>query len=145
MSNSTKKNYYGHRFHDYIPLNHSKGHIVSILWDIKVSLSRILVATNLHKKMTQSIGIHDYFRVSPIGQSLLLILAHAQYPLKVESSCSIVAWWIMTIDSLTVVLVQCASHTLIHSPWDTHSDNQNKSSLQLGCGALQFYWNAQIH
>ena len=42
--------------------------------------------------MTQSIGIYDHFRVSPIGQSLLLILAQAQYPLKVESPCNLVAW-----------------------------------------------------
>ena len=34
-------------------------------------------------RVTQSIGTYDHFRVSPIGQSLLLILALAQYPLKV--------------------------------------------------------------
>ena len=39
----------------------------------------------------QSIGLYNHFRVSPIGQSLLLILAQAQYPLKVESPHSIVA------------------------------------------------------
>ena len=42
--------------------------------------------------MTQSIGIYDLFRVSSIGQSLLLMLALAQYPLKVESPCNIVTW-----------------------------------------------------
>ena len=46
----------------------------------------------------------------------------------------------MIIDSLalefTVDPVQCASHTLVHSPWETHLDDQNKSSLQLGSGAL---------
>ena len=41
--------------------------------------------------VTQSIGIYDHFRISPICQSLLLILAQAQYPLKVESPCSVVA------------------------------------------------------
>ena len=42
--------------------------------------------------MTQSIGLYDHFRVLPISQSLLLILAKTQYPLKIESPCSIVAW-----------------------------------------------------
>ena len=42
--------------------------------------------------MTQSIGIYNYFRISPISQSLLLILAQTQYPIKVESPCNIVAW-----------------------------------------------------
>ena len=41
--------------------------------------------------VTQS-GIYEHFRVSPIGQSLFFILAQAQYLLKVESPCSIVAW-----------------------------------------------------
>ena len=41
--------------------------------------------------MTQSIGIYDHFRVSLIGQSLLLILTSTQYPFKVESLCSIVS------------------------------------------------------
>ena len=40
----------------------------------------------------QFIGIYDHFKVSPISQSLLLILAQTQYPLKVESPCSIVSW-----------------------------------------------------
>ena len=66
--------------------------------------------------VTQSIWIYDHFSVSPIGQSLLLILAHAQYPLKVESPCNIVAWWIMTVVNLaswfTIGLVYCSSHTL---------------------------------
>ena len=96
--------------------------------------------------MTQSIGIYDHFRVSPIGQNFLLILAQTQYPFKIESTCSIVAWWIMTIDSLVswfiVGLVQCVSHTPVHSPWETHSDDQDKSSLQLGGGAYSLYWIA---
>ena len=41
--------------------------------------------------VTQSIGKYDNFRVSPISQSLLLILTQTQYFLKVESPCSIVA------------------------------------------------------
>ena len=91
--------------------------------------------------VTQSIRIYDHFRVSPQGQSLLLILVQAQYPLKVKSPCSIVAWWIMTIDSLvswfTIGLVQCASHTLVHSPWKIHPDGPDKPSLQLGSGSLE--------
>ena len=91
--------------------------------------------------VTQSIRIYDHFRVLPIGQSLLFILAHTQYPLKIETPCSIVAWWIMTIDSLaswfTIDPVQCASHTLVHSPWETHLDGQDKPSLQLRGGTLQ--------
>ena len=90
--------------------------------------------------VNQSIGIYDHFSVSPIGQNLS-ILAQAQYPLKVESSCSIVAWWIMTIDSLTswfsIGHVQCVSHTLAHSPWETHPYDQDMPSLQLRGGALQ--------
>ena len=53
---------------------------------------------------TQSIGIYDHFRVSPIYQSLLVILAQTQYLLKVESSYNIVAWWIMKIDSLCFMI-----------------------------------------
>ena len=48
----------------------------------------------------------------------------------------------MTIDNLvswfTVGPVQCASHILIHSPWETHLDDQDKPSLKLGGGAPQF-------
>ena len=42
--------------------------------------------------MTQSIRIYDHFMVLPISQNLLLILPLAQYPLKVESPCNILAW-----------------------------------------------------
>ena len=46
----------------------------------------------------------------------------------------------MIIDSLasqfTIGLVQYASHTLVNSPWETHPDGQDKSSLQLGGDAL---------
>ena len=42
--------------------------------------------------VTQSIGIYDHLRVSPISQSLLLILMQTQLSFKVKSSCSIVAW-----------------------------------------------------
>ena len=91
--------------------------------------------------VAQSIRINDYFRVSPIGQILLLILEQAQYPLKAENPCSFVAWWIMTIDSFaswfTIGHVQCASHILVYSPWETHPDDQDKPSLQLGGDALQ--------
>ena len=41
---------------------------------------------------TQSIGLYDHLRVSPIGQSLFFFTwEHAQYLLKVESPCNIVA------------------------------------------------------
>ena len=90
--------------------------------------------------MTQSVGIYDHFKVSPIGHSLLLILAQTQYPLMVESPCSIVAWWIMTINRLVVWFivdpVHYASHTLIHLPWETHLDDHDKPSLQLGGGVV---------
>ena len=99
--------------------------------------------------VTQSIGIYDHFRVSPKGQCLFLILVQVQYPHKVESPCSIVAWWIMTIDSLvswfTVGPVQCASHSLVHLPWENHLNNQDKSSLQLRVVHYSLYWIAQIH
>ena len=42
--------------------------------------------------VAQSIGIYDHFKVSPIGQSLMLTFAQTQYPLKVENPCSIVDW-----------------------------------------------------
>ena len=71
-----------------------------------------------------------------------MILAQTQYSLKVESSCSIVAWWIMTIDSLTswftIGPIQCVSHTLMHLPLETYRDGQDKPFLQLGGDALQF-------
>ena len=40
--------------------------------------------------VTQSLRIYDHLGVLPIGQSFLLTLAQIQYPLKVESLCSIV-------------------------------------------------------
>ena len=70
-----------------------------------------------------------------------MILAQTQCHFKVESPCSIVAWWIMTIDSLTSWFtggpVKCASYTLAHSSWETHLDSQEKLSLQLGGSAIQ--------
>ena len=90
--------------------------------------------------VTKSIGIYDHFRVSP-SQSLLMISTHTQYPLNIEGPCNIVAWWIMTINSLiswfTISFIQCVSHTLVNSPWETHPDGQDKSFLQLGGGTLQ--------
>ena len=51
------------------------------------------------------------------------------------------AWWIMTFDSLgswfTIGPIQCASHTLVHSPWETHPDDQDKPLFQLWGDALQ--------
>ena len=89
----------------------------------------------------QSLGIYDYFMVSPIGQSLLLTLAQTQYPLKVKSLCSIVAWWIMTIDNLvswsTICPIQFVSHALVHLSWENHPNIQDKPSLQLRDSALQ--------
>ena len=86
--------------------------------------------------------ICDHFRVSLVVQSLLLIFALTQYPLKVESLCNIVVWWIMKIDSLAswfiIGSIQCASHILVHSPWETHPNGQDKSFLQLWGDALQF-------
>ena len=83
--------------------------------------------------VTQFIGIYNHFRISPISQSLLLILAQTQYPLKVESSYNIVAWWIMITDSLaswfTIGFIWYASHTLLHLPWQTHLDDQDKPIL----------------
>ena len=82
------------------------------------------------------LGIYDHFMVSPIGQSLLLILVQTQYLLKVANPYNIVTWWIMIFDSLaswfTVGPVQYAWHTLVHSPWKTDPDSQDKSSLQFG-------------
>ena len=70
--------------------------------------------TYCHKPLsmvTQFISIHDHFNISFIGHSLLLILVQVQYPLKVESLCNIVAWWIMKTNSLmswfTIGPIQC--------------------------------------
>ena len=47
----------------------------------------------------------------------------------------------MKIDYLvswfTIGPVQYASYTLMESPWETHPDGQDKSSLQVEGGALQ--------
>ena len=40
----------------------------------------------------RSIDTYDHIKVSLIDQSLLLILAQIQYPLKVKSLCGIIAW-----------------------------------------------------
>ena len=91
--------------------------------------------------VTQSIGVYNHFRVSPINQNLLLILSQTQYSLKVESSCNIVAWWIMAIDSLVswfiIGPIQCATHALVWSPWENHPDNQDNLSVQLRGSVLQ--------
>ena len=93
----------------------------------------------LPSTMTQSIGIYDHYRASPIGPSLMFILTQTQYPLKVDSPYGIVVWWIMTNDSLAswfiIGSIQCASHTLVHSPWPRHVQWTNYS----------LYWITQIH
>ena len=45
--------------------------------------------------MTESVRMYDHFRVSLTYQSFLLILTQIQYPVKVESLCSMVVWWII--------------------------------------------------
>ena len=136
------RNYYDHKFHNHMSFGSSKGtHCLNPMRYHGAYIEN----TCCHQPpsiVTQSIWIYDYFRVSPMGQNLLLILAQAQYPLKVKNPYNIVTWWIMTIDSLelwfTIGPIQCVSHTLIHSPLETYPDGQDKSSLQLGGGALQF-------
>ena len=63
------------------------------------------------------------------------------YPIKVESLCNIVAWWIITIDSLVswfiVGPIQCTSYALVHSPWENHLNSQDKLSLELRGTILQ--------
>ena len=55
----------------------------------------------------------------------------------------------MRIDSLTSLFtighIQCVSHTLMHSSWETHLDGQNKLSLQLGGSALQSLLDCPNH
>ena len=110
-------NYNIHIFHDHMSFKSPKGtHYLNFMRYHDVYIEN----TCCHQPpstVTQSIGIYNHFRVSPIGQSLLSILAQTQYPFKVESLCSIIARQIMTIDSLiswfTISTVQCASHTLV--------------------------------
>ena len=140
-------NYYSHRFHNHLSFGSPKRthYLNPMRYDgasIENTCSHYPPST-----VTQSIRIYDHFRISLTGQSLLLILAQAQYPLKVKNPCSILAWWIMTIDShaswFTIGPVQCGSHTIVHSPWETHPNDQNKSSLKLGGGALQSLLDCQ--
>ena len=78
--------------------------------------------------MTQSIGIYDHFRVSPIGYNLLLTLAQVQYSLKVKSPCSIV----LCHDSLQVMsnvhhIQQCTYHgKVISMAKRIHLSNQEE-------------------
>ena len=138
-------NYCDHIFHDHMSFGSPKGtHCLNPMRYHGASIKN----TYYHQSsliVTKSLGIYDHFRVLSIGQSLLLILTQTQYPLKVKSPCNIVAWWIMTIDSLVsrfiVGPIQYASHTLVHSPWETNPDGQDKPILQLGGGALQSLLN----
>ena len=84
MSNSSKRITLATNFIITYPLNHLMGYHATSIEN-----------TYCHQPpstVTQSIGIYDHFRVSPICQSLLLISTQSQYPLKVESSSNIVAW-----------------------------------------------------
>ena len=92
MSNSTKGIITTTNYMIPCPFRLSKGtHYLKLMRYHCVSIEN----TCCHKPssiVTQSINIYDHFKVLPIGQSLLLILTHAQYALKVESPCSIVTW-----------------------------------------------------
>ena len=81
-----------YRFHDHIFLRSPKGtHYLNPMRYHGASIENTCCYQH-SSIVTQSIGIYDHFRVSPIGQSLLLILAQAQYPLKVENPYNLVAW-----------------------------------------------------
>ena len=56
MSNSIKEIIVAIDFITTYPLDHPKGHIVSIPWDIMVSLLRTPIATNLHQQWPNSLG-----------------------------------------------------------------------------------------
>ena len=92
MSNSIKGIIIGHRFHDHASFGSPNGtYYLNLMRYHGASIEN----THCHKPqstVTQSIRIYVHFRVPPIGQSLLLILAQAQYPLKVENPCNIIAW-----------------------------------------------------
>ena len=55
----------------------------------------------------------------------------------------------MKIDSLvswfTVGPMECASHALVHLPWENYPNSQDKSSLQLGVVHYNLKWITQIH
>ena len=119
-SNSTKRITMDTNFMITCSWDHAIGYIILILWDIMVPLLRITIATSLHQMCLNPWGYMITLGSYP-SQSLLLILQHAQYPLNVESLYSIVAWWIMTIDSLaswfTIGSILCIPYTLVKSPW----------------------------
>ena len=124
MSSFYRRKCYDHSFLDYMSFGSPK--VTHYLNPMRYH-SAFIENIYFHQPsstMTQTIGIFEHIRVLPISQSLLLILAKTQYPLKIESPYSKVVWWIMIIDSLMswfiVGLVHYASHTLVHSPWETH-------------------------
>ena len=91
MSNSSKGIIVATGFMITFPLDHQREHTISIMRYQGASIENIY-CPQPPSILTQSIRIYDHIKVSPIGQSLLLILAQPQYPFKVESPCSIVAW-----------------------------------------------------
>ena len=99
MLNSTKGITTITNFMITCPLNHQRGHVVSIPWDIIVSLLRIpivnlpLTFININPIRKEYMTIY----VLSISQSLLLISIQTQYPFKIENLCNILNWWIMTI------------------------------------------------
>ena len=70
--------------------------------------------------MTKSVRMYDHFKVSLTYQSFLLSLTQIQYPLKVESPCSMVVWWIII----------------------TSSQPSKEDNLKLGDSALQSLLNS---
>ena len=85
-------NCYGHNFLDYMSFGSPKmTYCPNTMIYHNFSIENIC-CHQPPSQVTQCISIYDHIRVLPIIQSLLLILAHIQYPLKVESSCNIVIW-----------------------------------------------------
>ena len=130
---------YGHSLLDRMSFGLSKKtHYLNLIRYYSVSIENTY-CYQLPSIMTQSIGnIWSTYDLSRRSKSLLT-LVQTQYSFKVKSPYSIVVWWIMTNDSLAswfiVGSIQCASHTLVHSPWPRHVQWTNYS----------LYWITQIH
>ena len=73
------------------PLDHLRGHYLNPMIYHGASIENTYFYQP-PSTVNQPIGIYDHFRVSLISKSLLLIVTQAQYPLKVEIPCNIVAW-----------------------------------------------------
>ena len=96
--------------------------------------------------VTQSIGIYDHFGVSlthrlkpPLDFGANSISSKGWESMQYGSLVNNDNWWFYIMNHNRSYPI--ASHTLMHSPSENHPNGQDKSSLQLGGGALQSLLN----